>query len=85
MGHMAIMVTAWQERTLSMLRHMKDMPDGTEVTTDDGPVFLLVGDALAGYQLGLGLAIEEISIPPFQTIVDEEPVSNIVTNDNNTL
>lgn len=81
-GHMAIMVTAWQERILSMLRHMKDMPAGTEVTQDDGPVFLLVGDALAGYQLGISLAIEEMSTLPFQTITDKEPVSDVVTTDN---
>lgn len=71
-GQMAVMVIAWQQEVMSFLTHLKDIPPGTEVLQDDQTTMVLEGDALAGFQLGLALALEEIRELPFSTISDSQ-------------
>lgn len=65
---MATMMVAWQQKTLALLNHLKSMPAGTEVTHEDNTVLVLEESTLAGFQLGLALAIEELSTLPFVEI-----------------
>lgn len=82
---MAAMMIAWQQKTLALLTHLKGMPAGTEVTHEDSNVLVLEDNALAGFQLGLALAIEEISQLPFQEIPDDTPANSAEMPDTPTL
>lgn len=62
------MIVDWQQNVLGLLKHLKSIPPGTTVSHEDNSVMLLEDDALAGFQLGLALAIEEISTLPFKEI-----------------
>lgn len=70
------MIVDWQQKTLGLLSHLKDMPAGTEVTHEDNNVLFLEGDALAGFQLGISLAIEELSTLPFEEIPEGIPTES---------
>jgi hypothetical protein len=68
---------AWHHNKVQMLRHLQAIPDGTEVSKDEGEAFALTGDALKGFVMGLEVALEEMGELPFEAEVDfsqEEPV-----------
>lgn len=65
------LVVEWQKQVLGLLNHLKAIPPGTEVSQEDNSLMFLEGDALAGFQLGLSLAIEEVSSLPFKEIPDD--------------
>ena len=61
------LLNAWHTSKVAMLNHMKDVPEGTEVSVggDDGPPTILSGEMLAGFQLGIDLSLMELGILPF--------------------
>ena len=67
----------WQQTQVEYLKHMSNVPVGTEVeiTTPDDPNLptinvVMEGQFLAGFQLGLELAIKEFSTFPFKKIAE---------------
>lgn len=65
----------WHTNKVELLQHMKTIPDGTEVTIEGSEPKMLQGDMLAGFQLGLSLALSELGTLPFAIEVDEEPTA----------
>ena len=64
---------AWHANKVAMLRHMKDIPEGTEATQDDQPPVIMTGDVLKGFRMGLDLALEELGTLPFEAELEEVP------------
>ena len=67
-------LVAWHAKKVATLRHMKDIPEGTEATQDDQPPVILTGDVLKGFRMGLDLALEELGTLPFEAELEEVPV-----------
>ena len=61
------LLASWHENRVSMLNHMKSVPEGTEVSVgeDDSPPIILSGEMLAGFQLGIDLSLMELGTLPF--------------------
>lgn len=64
---------AWHAKKVATLRHMKDIPDGTEATQDDQEPVILTGDMLKGFRMGLDLALEEMGTLPFEAELEDVP------------
>lgn len=67
------LLTGWHEKKVATLNHMKDVPEGTEVTMDgdDSPPIVLTGNMLTGFQLGIELSLMELGTLPFYAETDE--------------
>lgn len=61
------LLASWHENRVNVLNHMKDVPEGTEVSMDgdDNPPIILSGEMLAGFQLGIELSLMELGTLPF--------------------
>lgn len=67
----------WHGNKLKVIEHMKSIPEGTEVTVDDGEPMILQGDLLKGFQLGLAYAVSEFNPLPFTfELEDDEPAAS---------
>lgn len=65
---------AWHANKVAMLRHLQNIPDGTEASKDDEEPVILTGDMLKGFQMGLEVALEEMGTLPFEAELEEVPV-----------
>lgn len=63
----------WHNRAIATLTHMQQIPPGTEVSVDDSEKKALVGEYLAGFQLGLDVAMLEIKKTPFVIEFEDAP------------
>lgn len=63
---LAELLYLWAYRMVATLEHMKKIPPGTEIHVDEANKFVLEGDMLEGFKLGLTLAIMEMSSFPLQ-------------------
>jgi hypothetical protein len=67
----------WHYNKVQMLKHMQTIPEGTEVSKDEGEPITLTGDVLKGFILGIEVALEEMGELPFEAEVEftsEEPI-----------
>lgn len=64
---------AWHTNKVAMLRHLQSIPEGTEVSKDDGEPIVLTGDILKGFQMGLEVALEEMGTLPFEAELEDAP------------
>jgi hypothetical protein len=75
---------SWHQNKVKMLQHLKTIPEGTEVTDvkDDGTEekFVLEGDVLKGFVIGLTVALEEMGELPFEAEVDFNTDQPIITD-----
>lgn len=62
---------AWHANKVAMLRHLQSIPEGTEVSKDDGEPLVLTGDMLKGFQMGLEVALEEMGTLPFEAELED--------------
>jgi hypothetical protein len=62
-------LTAWHASKIALLRHMVDMPEGTEFSVEDGPQTVLTGEVRVAFQTGIRLAISELENLPFEAMV----------------
>lgn len=61
----------WNRNKVQLLKHMMDVPEGTEVTDDsDNSTVVLSGEARKGFILGLKVALSELGQLPFEAEVD---------------
>lgn len=55
----------WHAAKVKTLEHMVDIPEGSEVTINDGMAKILEGDYRDGFILGLTLSLMELGTLPF--------------------
>lgn len=60
----------WHSNKVQLLKHLMSIPEGTEVTDDDGPKVALDGDLRKGFVLGLKVALAEMGELPFEAEVE---------------
>lgn len=66
---------AWHTSNVATLRHMKDIPDGSEAKQDDQEPVILTGDMLKGFRMGLDLALELLGTLPFEAELEDATAS----------
>ena len=62
------LVATWYDNQIAILNHLRDVPVGTQVQSGDedaSEIYVLEGDVLIGYHLGLNLALSNIGSLPF--------------------
>lgn len=59
----------WHTNKVDVLKHMREVPEGTEVSDDDGNKFILTGEYRSGFILGLNVALSEMGELPFEAEV----------------
>jgi hypothetical protein len=67
----------WHHNKVQVLKHIQTIPEGTEVSLDDGEPQILTGDLLKGMIMGLEVALQEMGELPFEAEVEfnsDEPV-----------
>lgn len=71
-----MLLADWHTQKVGVLKHMLDVPEGTEVSFNDEPATPLEGAKLAGFRLGLNLALMELGNLPFiyEASKDDAPV-----------
>lgn len=72
------LLTEWHNNRKAVLGHMLTIPEGTEVSVNDGELHVLEGDLLKGFHIGVTTALIELGTLPFAVEFDEasavEPV-----------
>ena len=60
-------LTDWHSRQVEVLKHMQDIPEGTEVQFNEGQTDVLSGDLRKGFAMGIELSLIELGELPFVT------------------
>lgn len=63
----------WHERQVKLVQHLMQIPPGQEVEIEGETPFVLEGETLKGYQLGISLALCYLGSLPFSSDRDSEP------------
>lgn len=63
----------WHSKKVSVLEHMLEIPEGTEVEFSGVGTFALTGEAHNGFQAGLSLALLELGRLPFHVMHEPKP------------
>lgn len=69
------MLNVWHAEKVSLLAHLRDVPEGTEVTIGTDTTLILQGDVRKAYQLGIELSLEELGKLPFEVSYEDTPPS----------
>ena len=64
-------LTAWHTQQIDTLKHLQDIPAGTEVQMDGVDPFTLEGDVLKGFQLGIDTCLGYLGALPFNVDYDD--------------
>ena len=74
----------WHHNKVQVIKHLQSIPEGTEVSKESEEPFVLTGDALKGFVMGLQVALEEIGELPFEAEIDftskEPPIKDSAGN-----
>lgn len=67
------LLQGWHANQVALLIHMKEIPEGTPLTLDDGQERILSGDLREGFLMGLSVALSELGDLPFVTPIEDVP------------
>ena len=68
------LVTNWHASKIARLEHMLSIPEGTEVSVNDGEMTAMSGDLRQGFVIGLITTLSEIGSLPFVITSDEDSI-----------
>lgn len=72
------LLASWHGKRVKRLEDILQTPEGTEVTLDGGAAFILEGEKLIAFRIGVGLALSQLGTLPFsaefETPTDDAPV-----------
>lgn len=74
------LLTGWHTNKVALLTHLKEIPEGSEVSLDAEEPKVLAGEYRAGFIMGLAVALEELGKLPFEAEVEEVPPSSQEAN-----
>lgn len=60
------LLTNWHAKRVAKLEEILNIPEGTEVTMNEGDPMPLVGDTLKGFRLGVALSLSQLGQLPFE-------------------
>lgn len=58
-------LTGWHTKGVSDLKNLQQLPEGTEVSEDDGEPIVLEGDAHKAFLIGLRMGLDLLGTLPF--------------------
>jgi hypothetical protein len=67
------LLMTWHSKKVSVLEHMLEIPEGTEVEFSGVGTFMLTGEARNGFQAGVSLALFELGRLPFHVTHELKP------------
>ena len=74
------LLTGWHVNKVALLNHLKEIPEGSEVSLDAEEPKILTGDYRAGFIMGLAVALEELGTLPFEAEVETVQPAGQETN-----
>ena len=72
------LLTEWHNNRKAVLSHMLTIPEGSEVSVNDNEQYVLSGDLLKGFNIGVTTALIELGTLPFAAEFDEAPVAETI-------
>jgi hypothetical protein len=75
----AAILMDWHEAKVKTLEHMQNIPEGSEVSLNDGPAVIMTPEYRAGFAMGITVSLMELGILPFFT--DESPQGSTEMSD----
>jgi hypothetical protein len=76
LDHFIVLLTGWHNRQVATVEHLRDAPTGITVIVGEGEEAKeqkLEGEFLAGFQLGIGLALNYLGKMPFMAEYADVP------------
>ena len=71
-----MVLTAWHDNKCQVLKHLLEIPEGSEVQVSDDEPRIMTGDLLAGFRLGIEMALSELGTLPFVAEMEDVPAAN---------
>lgn len=65
------LLTQWHGNRKAVLSHMLTIPEGSEVSVNEGETHILEGDLLKGFHIGVTTSLIELGTLPFAVEFDE--------------
>lgn len=75
LDHFVRLLTQWHVAKVKVLKHMLDVPDGTEAIMNEGASVVLSGDVLKGFRIGVTLGLTELGQLPFAAEIEDAKTS----------
>jgi hypothetical protein len=65
------MLMLWHKNKVAVLNHLLTLPEGTQATGIKEEQYILTGDTLRGFQLGITLSLMELGELPISLLAEE--------------
>lgn len=66
------MLVAWHRLQVATVKHHVSIPEGTRVSIEGEPEFVLEGDVLRGFQMGLTVGLNYLGTLPFMAEYEDD-------------
>jgi hypothetical protein len=66
------LLSNWHTSKVGMLKHMYDIPEGTEAELNGGDKVIMAGDILKGFRMGITMALAELGSLPFVAELEDQ-------------
>ena len=71
-----MVLTAWHDNKCQVLKHLLEIPEGSEVQVSDDEPRIMTADLLVGFRLGIEMALSELGTLPFVAEMEDVPAAN---------
>lgn len=65
LNQFVFLLSNWHQDRVTILKQMMEIPQGFEVSLEDGEPMALTGDLHKGFKIGLIVALSELGVLPF--------------------
>ena len=69
------LLTAWHQKQVNTLKHLAEIPEGTEVQIEEGVEVELTGEALASFKAGILAGLSLLGDLPFKPEYEDAPAA----------
>ena len=79
LDNMVQVLSSWHTNQVSILTHMRDIPEGSEAQLDDenlAGTIILTGDVLKAFRLGIELSLNHLGSLPFTIYTEDDGAEN---------
>jgi hypothetical protein len=66
------LITAWHQNRVAQVKHMLEVPEGTEVSIREGETLVLEGEKLQAFRIGIHTTLSHLGELPFVAEVTDE-------------
>ena len=79
LDNMVRVLSSWHANQVSILSHMRDIPEGSEAQLDEenlAGTIILTGDVLKAFRLGIELSLNHLGSLPFAIYTEDDGAEN---------